>query len=78
MTTTEALINAAFPNFVINVSDPEWLAERAILAPLIDTVASINKQMIEIMPGNSTTFISIDSTLTEEETVTILLNFIIQ
>ncbi|GFN93839.1 hypothetical protein PoB_002034500 [Plakobranchus ocellatus] len=46
-------------------SDPEWLAERAILAPLNDTVVSINKQMV---PGNSTTFMSIDSTLTEEET----------
>ncbi|GFO17469.1 hypothetical protein PoB_004397400 [Plakobranchus ocellatus] len=69
VTTTEAHINAVFPHFAINCSYPEWLAERAILAPLNDRVASINKQMIEMMPGNSTTFMSIDSTLVEEETV---------
>ncbi|KAK3779716.1 hypothetical protein RRG08_013671 [Elysia crispata] len=51
----------------VNYSDPEWLAERAILAPLNEIVRSINKKMIEMMPGGSTKFTSIDSTITEEE-----------
>ena len=67
VTTMQELIEAVFPDFVNKYANEEWLAERAILAPLNDTVAQINKEMIEMMPGNSTTFLSIDCTLTEEE-----------
>ena len=53
----------------MNHSDPEWLAERAILALLNKIISSINKKMIEMMPGGSTTFASIDGSITEEEAV---------
>ncbi|KAK3787192.1 hypothetical protein RRG08_058136 [Elysia crispata] len=51
VTNTQDLIDAFFPNVVTNHSDPEWLAERAILALLNKIVRSINKKMIEMMPG---------------------------
>ena len=69
VTTTQERIDVVFPNVVSNYSDPEWLAERAILAPLNEIVSSINKKLIEMMPGGSTKFTSIDSSITEEEAV---------
>ena len=61
-------MDVVFPSFVSTYSDPEWLAERAILATLNKIVSSINKKRIQMMPDGST-FTSSDSTITEEEAI---------
>ena len=45
------LIEATFPHLVENYRNPEWLSERAILAPKNVDVENLNKQLLENMPG---------------------------
>ncbi|GFS13321.1 ATP-dependent DNA helicase pif1 [Elysia marginata] len=67
--TTKQLIDSVFPDFVNNISNAQWLTERAILTPLHDTALKINFEMMQNIPGNSMVYLSIDTTVTDEESV---------
>ncbi|GFR74752.1 ATP-dependent dna helicase pif7-like protein [Elysia marginata] len=67
--TTKQLIDSVFPDFVNNISNAQWLTERAILTPLNDTALKINFEMMQNIPGNSMVYLSIDTTVTGEKSV---------
>ena len=50
-------------------NDNNWLLERAILAPLNETVDAVNSTIIDNFPGEVKIYNSINSTLTPEEVV---------
>ena len=52
-----------------NIANDQWLLERAILAPLNETVNNINLEVLKCLPGPETTYKSIDTTITPEEAV---------
>lgn len=67
--TTKQLIDSVFPDFANIFSNAQWLTERAILTPLNDTALKINFEMMQNIPGNSMAYLSIDTTVTDEESV---------
>jgi hypothetical protein len=56
-----------FKDLPTKANDKQWTLQRAILAPLNETVNNINHQVITRFPGTETTHKSIDSTVTQEE-----------
>ena len=56
-----------YPNLSEHAQDSKWLSERAILAPLNDTVKRINDALIHEFPGEVITYKSIDSALTVDK-----------
>ena len=58
-TTKEQLTGVIFFDFVAKHTDAEWLSERDILAPLNETVASMNLKLIYTMPGECITYTSL-------------------
>ena len=67
--STPDLINSVYPDARNNYLRPEWLRERAILAPRNDEVDIINNAMLNTLPGTVGEYKSIDSTLDIEEAV---------
>ena len=63
----EALINAVFPDIVENIQDTSWLSERAILCPKNDSVNKINQIILDMLPGESTLYRSVDKMKSDEE-----------
>lgn len=66
----EELIDSTYPNLRSKYLDRDWLAQRAILAPLNETVDEINSDIQNrLVPGNEKIFLSINKTQDEEEAV---------
>ena len=57
----EELKLAVFPNIQDQFKNPEWLCEKAILAPKNSSVNSINSQIHNFLPGISKNYKSIDT-----------------
>ena len=57
------LISFVYPNILHNVSDRNWLAERAILSPLNNAVDEINELCLNEIPGNLIVCNSADTTI---------------
>ena len=61
--TTDQLKAKVFPNLAQRFSDveyPQWMCERAILAPKNDVATTINLQLLKQLPGNASSYRSID------------------
>ena len=69
MANLEELKHAVFPNLVLNVIRPEWLAERAILSPLNTNVKKLNTWLMNEFPGEETEYRSVDSVMNDNEAV---------
>ena len=63
VTTTDQLKAKVFPNLAQRFSDvdyPQWMCERAILAPNNDVASNTNLQLLKQLPGNASSHSSID------------------
>jgi ATP-dependent DNA helicase PIF1 len=58
--TLEELIHEIFPNVADNCKDPEWLCNRAILAPKNHDLEAVNITVLEQLPGVSISYFSAD------------------
>ena len=71
MHTDEELFKKVFPDIVEKFQNetPLWLSERAVLAPLNDTVKkkNINRTFINSLPGGLFTYAAINSVVDETE-----------
>ncbi|XP_064619468.1 ATP-dependent DNA helicase PIF6-like [Lineus longissimus] len=63
------LIHTIYADIQTNYRNKQWLLERAILAPLNNTVNQINHEVISAFPGQELKYTAINKTLTTEEAV---------
>ncbi|KAL1448486.1 hypothetical protein WDU94_010897 [Cyamophila willieti] len=63
------LIQAVYPEVAEKYNDPDWLCERAILAPKNDGVAKINALILDMLPGDEIEYKSIDTMVEVDETI---------
>ncbi|XP_067933231.1 uncharacterized protein [Watersipora subatra] len=76
MDSTEELQENIYPNLRQRFQDVDWLSERAILCSRNDAAAAINDQLLAQLPGNSKTFTSVDTSLTDDAAVEYLAKFL--
>ncbi|XP_067945211.1 ATP-dependent DNA helicase PIF1-like [Watersipora subatra] len=56
-------------SYIWHCVEHQWLKERVILAPKNDTVDHINQLLLEKIPGTTTSFLSIDCVVEENDSV---------
>lgn len=61
------VVNNVFPNLTSNYTNPDWLCERAILAPNNDDVNKLNEHIQRKLPQQPVKYKSIDSVMNEEQ-----------
>ncbi len=54
-------VDEIYPDLHLHSDDSDWLCERAILAPLLEAVNSLNDQILDRFPGNDRTYYSSDA-----------------
>ncbi|XP_074336836.1 uncharacterized protein LOC141674007 [Apium graveolens] len=57
----ENMISNTFPGFLENCRDPEYLSKRAVLTPTNQTVGHLNSLIVDMVPGDSISYFSVDS-----------------
>ncbi|XP_067939745.1 uncharacterized protein [Watersipora subatra] len=67
--TEDNLLPKVYPNIHENYLQHQWLKEKVILAPKNDTVDHINQLLLEKIPGTTTSFLSIDCVVEENDSV---------
>ena len=65
----DELIQNVFPNIAGNYKNHQWLSERAILAATNNDVNFINLKIQNGIPGEATTYKSIDTLMNQDEVV---------
>lgn len=65
----QAVVDKVFPNLTCNYKNPDWLCERAILAPKNDDVNKLNNQIQLKVPGEPIKYKSIDTVMDAEQVV---------
>ena len=55
------IIRSTYPNLETSFSDPDYLRERAIIAPKNDTIDEINSRVLSLIPGHEKVYLSSDS-----------------
>ncbi|KIH47189.1 hypothetical protein ANCDUO_22754 [Ancylostoma duodenale] len=65
----EELIDKVFPDISTNFKNHQWLRERAILAPMNESVNNINIEIQNRLPGPTATYDSIDTVVDSEQAV---------
>jgi len=65
----DTLKTSVFPNIELHFKDHKWLCERAILAPKNSSVNVINLQIQQELPGDATSYKSIDTVVDVDEVV---------
>lgn len=60
-----AIVDAIYPSLAMNMHDPSFFQERAILTPKNVTVEKINDYMLSLVPGEENIYLSCDSPLTK-------------
>ncbi|RCN48288.1 hypothetical protein ANCCAN_05577 [Ancylostoma caninum] len=65
----EELISNVFPDISNNFESHQWLCDRAIPAPMNDSVNNINIQIQNQLPGSASTYESIDTVVDIEQAV---------
>ena len=70
------LIERIYPDLHINYIINDWLCERSILAQTNDNVRKINNYLLNILPGDSISYKSIDRVLKDEEAVDYPIEFL--
>ncbi|XP_031127635.1 uncharacterized protein LOC116029732 [Ipomoea triloba] len=58
----KAIVESTYPSFSSIIDDPSYLQNRAILAPTLDMVHSINEYMSSLNTSEGSTYLSCDST----------------
>jgi hypothetical protein len=59
--TIDNIIRSTYPNLDTFYSDPNYLRERAIIAPKNDTIDEINNRVLSLIPGHEKVYLSSDS-----------------
>jgi len=73
----EELIDKVFPNLTQNIDSPNYIHERAILAPTNDSVEQLNLQIQEKLSNRPTrTYLSIDQTVEPDQAVNYPVEFL--
>ncbi|UYV66800.1 hypothetical protein LAZ67_4002883, partial [Cordylochernes scorpioides] len=67
--SSESLYEKVFPNICVNYLSEEWLCARTILAPKNSTVLEINNKKLNLIPGESKIYRSIDTMVDPDESV---------
>lgn len=70
------LINEVYPNLKDNYKNPNWLLERAILAPKNEDVEKINHQIQNKIPGKTTKYLSINTVIDVNQSVNYPIEFL--
>ena len=65
----DELIDMVFPNVETQYKDTEWLSQRAILAPKNVMADSINEKLLNKIPGQATSYKSVDKVTNDAEAV---------
>ncbi|EYB87952.1 hypothetical protein Y032_0254g286 [Ancylostoma ceylanicum] len=65
----EELVNNVFPDIRENFTNHQWLCDRAVLAPMNESVNYMNMQIQDQLPGPITTYESIDTVVDSEQAV---------
>ncbi|GFR63719.1 ATP-dependent helicase [Elysia marginata] len=63
------LIEKVYPDLTLKYKDLEWLSEREILCPKNDAVTEVNHQLLIKLPGELSTYKSVDTALPDESIV---------
>ncbi|XP_074337035.1 uncharacterized protein LOC141674212 [Apium graveolens] len=58
--TVENMISSTFPDFSHNGTSSQYLSERAILTPTNQTVGQVNSVIVDMLPGESMCYLSVD------------------
>ena len=61
------LIESIYPNLAEHYQTPNYLQERAILAPTNDDVENLSRKILEDMPGEATVFRSFNKVLIQAD-----------
>lgn len=65
----DELMSTVYPDITSNLSNDIWFEERAILAPRNDSVTAINNKIQTKMPGETSTYYSIDTVVDNSQAV---------
>ena len=71
-----ALRTAVYPNLCQNISDHQWMRDRAILAPKNTAVDMINASLLDEMPANGYVYMSFDTACDTESAATFSVEFL--
>jgi len=61
----QSIVDNTYPNMLDSMTDISYFQDKAILAPTNSIVDQINDYMLDLMPGEEKTYLSYDSTLTQ-------------
>lgn len=67
-----AIVHSTYPSFENSTDDPSFLKDRAILAPTLDVVESVNEYMTSLNSGDAKIYLSSDSACKSDANVDIL------
>ena len=67
--SAEDLMASVFPGILQHYFKPDWIRERAILAPKNESVTKLNLQVQRMLPGNGKSYLSIDTVMDPSEAV---------
>ncbi|XP_054266833.1 uncharacterized protein LOC128989005 [Macrosteles quadrilineatus] len=76
VTTEDELIAHVYPNIQRNISNEEWLCERAVLSPTNESVNNINKHILAMLAGESKIYTSIDTVMSSDDSPTYPVEFL--
>ncbi|KAF7807457.1 ATP-dependent DNA helicase PIF1-like [Senna tora] len=63
----DAIVKSTYPSFMDNYDKHAYIRDRAVLAPSLDDVASVNNYMLSLLPGEESTYLSSDSICTQDQ-----------
>ncbi|GFS77088.1 ATP-dependent DNA helicase [Trichonephila clavipes] len=67
---TETLIHNIYDDVLdLNIKEDSWLCERSILASINDQITVLNQRMLDKIPGQSQTYLSINTVCNPDEAV---------
>ncbi|KAH7545387.1 hypothetical protein FEM48_Zijuj01G0088100 [Ziziphus jujuba var. spinosa] len=67
-----SIVNSTYPSFSENINDPSYLQERAILAPTLDIVESINDYVSSLNQAEENTYLSSDATCKSDSNINLI------
>lgn len=68
-TTHQSLVQSVYPDLNGNISNHQWISERAILAVTNEIVDKINIEVLNMVNGESKSFLAIDSVSNDHDVV---------
>ncbi|GBP30469.1 hypothetical protein EVAR_20922_1 [Eumeta japonica] len=72
----DELNDQVFPNLQQYILDKNWLCERTILAPKNETVAKINKKILDEITSETSGYNSIDTVMSSDDTTSYPVEFL--